>query len=163
MEEHSVDAWLINTGWNGRAYGSGRSRIELKHTRAIIDAIHSGSLKEEECTTYPTFNLQIPLKCVGVPDEILDPRKVWEGDQSSCEMAVKKLASRFIAYLTNWNTFLFDIIGTLNSTKQSLEMLSSLGRTCKGDKLYCMKANLRMNKVTSTKHSSFSSCVYRVD
>ena len=38
-----ADAWLVNTGWTGGAYGIG-SRMKLAYTRAIIDAIHSGEL-----------------------------------------------------------------------------------------------------------------------
>ena len=44
IEQHQVGAWLINTGWTGGPYGVG-SRMKLSHTRAIIDAIHDGSLK----------------------------------------------------------------------------------------------------------------------
>ena len=36
MKHHKADAWLINTGWNGGAYGVGK-RISLKYSRAIID------------------------------------------------------------------------------------------------------------------------------
>ena len=40
---HNAQAWLVNTGWTGGPYGVG-SRIKLAYTRAIIDAIHDGSL-----------------------------------------------------------------------------------------------------------------------
>lgn len=43
IREHGTSCWLVNTGWVGGKYGIG-SRISLKHTRAIIDAIHSGAL-----------------------------------------------------------------------------------------------------------------------
>ncbi len=41
MEKYGTTAWLINTGWTGGRYGVG-SRIKLRFTRAILDAIHSG-------------------------------------------------------------------------------------------------------------------------
>lgn len=39
MSLHKANAWLVNTGWSGGAYGKGK-RISLKYSRAIIDAIH---------------------------------------------------------------------------------------------------------------------------
>lgn len=39
MHSHQADAWLINTGWNGGVYGTGK-RISLKYTRAIIDGTY---------------------------------------------------------------------------------------------------------------------------
>src|SRR5690606_18981809 len=44
MREHGSNAWLVNTGWTGGPYGQGK-RMSLAHTRAIIDAIHDGSLQ----------------------------------------------------------------------------------------------------------------------
>ena len=73
---HQTDAWLINTGWTGGAYGSG-SRIKLSHTRAIIDSIHSGQVAKATFATEPVFGLSIPTSCPGVPGEILHPRNTW--------------------------------------------------------------------------------------
>lgn len=54
------------------SYGVG-SRIKLKHTRKIIDAIHSGSLLNAEYKKTEVFDLEIPTQVDGVPSEILDP------------------------------------------------------------------------------------------
>lgn len=43
IKRHGTNAFLINTGWTGGRYGVGQ-RMSLKHTRAIVDAIHSGEL-----------------------------------------------------------------------------------------------------------------------
>lgn len=42
----------------GVRYGVG-SRIKLKHTRAIIDAIHSGELSKQDYSNTPVFNLRV--------------------------------------------------------------------------------------------------------
>jgi phosphoenolpyruvate carboxykinase (ATP) len=41
MREHQAQVWLVNTGWTGGAFGTGR-RIKLRDTRAILDAIRAG-------------------------------------------------------------------------------------------------------------------------
>jgi hypothetical protein len=66
MLHHKADAYLVNTGWSGGAYGTGK-RISLKHTRAIIDAIHSGELSKATYENYDKFNFAIPTSCTGVP------------------------------------------------------------------------------------------------
>jgi len=46
-KEHKSKVWLINTGWIRGPVGVGE-RMKLKHTRAIIDGIHDGSLDMSE-------------------------------------------------------------------------------------------------------------------
>jgi ATP-dependent phosphoenolpyruvate carboxykinase len=94
MKQHKVNAWLINTGWNGGGYGVGK-RISLKYSRGIIDAIHDGSLAKEEYETYPIFGLQIPKKCKDVPSDILNPEKTWLGTQASYKATLEKLGRLF--------------------------------------------------------------------
>ncbi|KAJ3105410.1 Protein kinase C-like 1 [Phlyctochytrium planicorne] len=98
MSEHKASAWLINTGWSGGAYGSGK-RIALKYSRAIIDAIHSGELNNDDeanFEVYPVFNFKIPKKVTGVPDEVLNPRKSWLGTAENFEATVQKLGRLFV-------------------------------------------------------------------
>lgn len=45
-------------GWTGGPYGVGY-RFKLRHTRAIVDAIHSGELSKAEYENMPIFNLQV--------------------------------------------------------------------------------------------------------
>merc|ERR1712078_592813 len=54
-------AYLVNTGWTGGAYGAG-SRMSLKDTRQLIDAIHDGSLEGMQWEEMPIFGLQVPSK-----------------------------------------------------------------------------------------------------
>ncbi len=95
LEKHSAHAWLVNTGWSGGAYGTG-SRIKLRYTRAIIDAIHDGSLDQAETTEDPIFGLHVPVACPGVPAEILLPKTTW-ADKSAFTQTAQKLADLFHA------------------------------------------------------------------
>jgi phosphoenolpyruvate carboxykinase (ATP) len=93
MRGHETDVWLVNTGWSGGAYGVG-SRIDLAHTRAIIDAIHSGALKEAPLATDPVFGLHVVTEVPEVPPEILIPRDTWADGEAFDETA-RKLAGLF--------------------------------------------------------------------
>ncbi|MCR9119670.1 MAG: phosphoenolpyruvate carboxykinase (ATP), partial [bacterium] len=76
IKQNDAHVWLVNTGWTGGGDGVG-NRISLKHTRAIIDAIHSGELSNAPTEEDPVFGLQTISKCSNVPDEILIPRNSW--------------------------------------------------------------------------------------
>ena len=76
IRRHGTRAWLVNTGWSGGPYGVG-SRIKLGHTRAMIDAIHSGALDDAEGESDPLFELEMLTSCPNVPQEILIPRNTW--------------------------------------------------------------------------------------
>ncbi|WFD00837.1 phosphoenolpyruvate carboxykinase (ATP) [Malassezia yamatoensis] len=95
MSRVNCNAWLINTGWTGGKFGVGR-RCPLKYTRAILDAIHDGSLAKAEFQTFApgVFDLQVPKSVNGVPDEILEPSKAWP-DQAGFNAELKKLAGMF--------------------------------------------------------------------
>jgi phosphoenolpyruvate carboxykinase (ATP) len=94
MEQHGASAWLVNTGWTGGPYGVG-SRIRLKYTRAIIDAIHNGALDNVEMVTDPLFGLAMPTSCPNVPSEILIPKNTWAVSEAYDKQA-QKLAHLFI-------------------------------------------------------------------
>jgi phosphoenolpyruvate carboxykinase (ATP) len=93
MKQHQVNVWLVNTGWSGGCYGTG-SRIKLKHTRAIIDAIHGGQLASAPTQRDPVFGLQVVTQAPNVPPEILLPKQTWK-DGSAYDATAKKLAGLF--------------------------------------------------------------------
>jgi phosphoenolpyruvate carboxykinase (ATP) len=93
LKKHNAQTWLVNTGWSGGAYGVG-SRIKLKYTRAIIDAIHSGALLAAPTEIDPVFGLTVPTSCPDVPTEILQPRNTW-ADKAAYDEKAKKVASLF--------------------------------------------------------------------
>ncbi len=100
MQEHNTHVWLVNTGWSGGPFGIG-SRIKLKFTRAIIDAIHSGALNDAPTKPDPLFGLDVVTRCPEVPDEILIPRNTW-ADKAQFDEAAKKLAGLFQKNFTKY-------------------------------------------------------------
>jgi phosphoenolpyruvate carboxykinase (ATP) len=93
MRKHGTRTWLVNTGWSGGAYGVGK-RIKLAHTRAIIEAIHSGALAAAKTQRDPVFGFAVVTECPNVPEEILLPRNSWT-DKSGYDATAKKLAELF--------------------------------------------------------------------
>jgi phosphoenolpyruvate carboxykinase (ATP) len=73
VREHNVDCWLVNTGWTGGPYGTGK-RMDISYTRSIVTAILTGALKDVPAVSDPYFGLNIPKSCPGVPDPVLSPR-----------------------------------------------------------------------------------------
>lgn len=93
MRTHRCQAWLVNTGWTGGAYGVGK-RISLKDTRAILDAIHAGTLVEVDYRKDQTFGLSVPTTVPGVDKRLLDPRQTWASGEEYDKTA-KKLSELF--------------------------------------------------------------------
>lgn len=93
IKASGAKAWLVNTGWTGGPYGEG-SRIKLKYTRAIIDAIHHGSFEAVEMYQEPRFGLAVPTACPDVPSDILNPKNTWV-DQEAYDKTMDKLVELF--------------------------------------------------------------------
>ncbi len=93
IKQHNTKVWLINTGWIGGGYGTGK-RISLVYTRAIIDAIHENKLNESEFYTESNFNLSIPKECPNVPSNILNPKEAWN-DEDAYQQQANKLKKLF--------------------------------------------------------------------
>lgn len=95
LDRHATRAWLVNTGWTGGGHGMpGGHRIPLKHTRAILAAIHSGALASSPTGEHPVFGLNAVLTCPGVPDALLRVRETW-ADPAAYDEAAKRLAGLF--------------------------------------------------------------------
>lgn len=93
MKDQQVNAWLINTGWTGGGHGVG-SRIKLKYTRAMVDAIHNGDFDGVSYTADAEFGFEIPQSCPGVPAEVLNPKSTWS-DKNSYDATKAKLIGLF--------------------------------------------------------------------
>ena len=72
-----------------------RSRISIKDTRGIIDAILDGSIDKAETKTIPYFSFVVPTALPGVDPKILDPRDTY-ADAAQWEEKAKDLSARFI-------------------------------------------------------------------
>jgi phosphoenolpyruvate carboxykinase (ATP) len=101
MRQHNTTVWLVNTGWSGGAHGIGK-RISLQHTRAIIDAIHDGSLATTEYAEDPVFGLSIPKTCNRVPAQMLVPRNTWH-DKAGYDTMAHTLAKKFVANFSKYH------------------------------------------------------------
>ena len=102
MSHVNCNAWLVNTGWIGGKYRVGR-RCPLKYTRAILDAIHDGSLANAEYDQFApgVFDLRVPRAVNNVPSEVLNPANSWP-DKAAFEAELKKLAGMFAeAFVTH--------------------------------------------------------------
>ena len=76
MRRHGVNVWLVNTGWSGGPFGVG-SRIDLRYTRRMVDAIHAGTLAGAPTEPDPVFGIHVVTDVPGVPSGILRPRATW--------------------------------------------------------------------------------------
>jgi phosphoenolpyruvate carboxykinase (ATP) len=103
MEEHTVNVWLVNTGWSGGPFGTG-SRIKLKYTRALISAALNGDFEDVEFQEHQIFGILMPTTCPGVPENLLNPQNTWE-DKNNYSLKASALAERFIENFKKFSDF----------------------------------------------------------
>jgi len=102
IARHGVDCWLVNTGWTGGAFGTGR-RMPIKATRALLSAALDGSLNGAEFRTDPNFGFAVPVAVPGVETSILDPRSTW-ADKAAYDRQAIKLVGMFIDNFTKFES-----------------------------------------------------------
>ena len=93
LHEHKSNVWLINTGWSGGAYGVGK-RMNLEHTRAMVNAVLAGQLDKAKTDSDPIFGLAIPSDVPNVPPAMLKPRATWP-NSDAYDAQARKLADMF--------------------------------------------------------------------
>ena len=93
IAKHSVDCWLVNSGWTGGKYGVGR-RMPIKATRTLLTAALNGSLKNAEFHTDPYFGFSVPNSVPGVETNLLYPSKTW-AEQAEFDETAKNLVGMF--------------------------------------------------------------------
>jgi phosphoenolpyruvate carboxykinase (ATP) len=91
MIDAGVNVWLVNTGWTGGPYGIG-TRMKLKYTRAMINAVLNGDLglyNYDDYHIHSVFGVAQPRSCPGVPSSVLSPRATWNDDEAYYKTAFK--------------------------------------------------------------------------
>ena len=100
LKAFSSQVYLVNTGWIGGAYGSGR-RIGIPETRKIISATRSGELLNVSTEHLPELNLTIPKKIVGLESVITNPRNAWPNTtdyDAGCRALIAKFKENFAQF-----------------------------------------------------------------
>lgn len=93
MQKQRARCILLNTGWSGGPYGTGK-RMKLSVTRALLNAALNGELDGVETKTQPILTLKMPKSCPGVDSHILNPRQTW-ADQDAYDATATKLRDMF--------------------------------------------------------------------
>lgn len=93
IAQHGATCWLVNTGWTGGAYGTGR-RMPIKATRALLTAALDGSLANADFRRDPNFGFEVPVSVPGVEPVLLDPRATW-ADKAAYDAQAAKLVQMF--------------------------------------------------------------------
>lgn len=93
LRDSGAQAWLLNTGWIGGAYGQGK-RIDIASTRRLLTAALDGSLDQAPTRIDPLFGFAVPLAVEGVETRLLDPRQCW-ADADAYDLQAIKLVDLF--------------------------------------------------------------------
>ncbi len=103
IDAHNVPVYLVNTGWTGGAYGTGK-RMAIATTRALVAAALSGQLANCPTRMDANFGFAVPTAVAGIDSGILDPRACWasgaayDGAAARLKDLFEKNAERFAPY-----------------------------------------------------------------
>ena len=101
MNNHSVPAFIVNTGWVGATAQSGAKRISLPVTRSIIHAILDGRINNNLFQEDPYFRFMVPNTLSDIDSNLLVPAKIWKDQivyRSTANDLVRKFQSNFDQY-----------------------------------------------------------------
>jgi phosphoenolpyruvate carboxykinase (ATP) len=82
LEETGAQAYLVNTGWTGGAYGAGGERFDINVTRSIVHAILSGAVLDAPKQLIDGFNMVAPTTLEDVEPALLVPELAWQDQQA---------------------------------------------------------------------------------
>lgn len=95
LQSSGASTWLINTGWTGGGYGTGK-RIDIASTRRLLNAALSGELDKAGMRIDELFGFAVPLLVQGVDTRLLTPRLTW-ADPEAYDRQALHLAGLFRA------------------------------------------------------------------
>lgn len=87
------NVFLINTGWTGGPYGTGK-RFDIDVTRRLVQSALGGSLSKATLRTDARWKLSVPTHVEGIDDAILNPASTWN-NASDYAAAADSLAREF--------------------------------------------------------------------
>ena len=99
--------WLVNTGWTGGAYGTGR-RMPIAATRALLDrrARRLAGARRASARD-PIFGFEVPTDVPGVDAALLDPRGTW-ADPAAYDAQAAKLVAMFATNFAQYEDHVSD-------------------------------------------------------
>lgn len=93
VQKNNTNVYLVNTGWTGGNYGTGK-RFSIPTTRSIITAIQENKIDHNDVETLEELNLVIPKSVEGVDKNLLNPKNTW-ASKDEYDRECKQLCSRF--------------------------------------------------------------------
>ncbi|KAF4038362.1 Phosphoenolpyruvate carboxykinase [Phytophthora infestans] len=93
LQKHNTSVYLVNTDWTSGGYGVGK-RMSIKDTRACIDAILDGSIKNSKFSEDPNFGFFVPKKLGEISENVLNTSEAWS-EKEAYDVTAKKLAGMF--------------------------------------------------------------------
>ncbi len=104
IARHGASCWLVNTGWTGGAYGTGR-RMPIRATRALLAAALDGTLATATFRRDANFGFEVPVSVPGVEPGVLDPRSTWD-NLADYDAQARKLVAMFAANFGQYLPFI---------------------------------------------------------
>lgn len=94
MDRVGTRVYLINTGWTGGPYGTGK-RMDLASTRLMVSAALNGLAENTQYVHDPVLNVDVPQHIEGVDEHVLNPRDTW-ADKGAYDRSARSLAQMFV-------------------------------------------------------------------
>jgi len=94
MIRFGAQCWLVNTGWVGGNFWTGK-RISIRHTRNLLNAALEGQLNEVPFRKDKLFGFEVPTACPEVPENVLDPSASW-GNKDEYWRKYDALVARYV-------------------------------------------------------------------